>query len=346
MTIGLYKSNSKKVTLATHDIIVIVINSLRAKDPIFVKKFGFIIYDEAHEYHTTINKKVFWFMGSVKYVLGLSATPFDRPDGLDRYVTLHLGEPIYAKDITSIQFTKFMGNVNCIQYYGDDEFIKTVTLENGMISTILTINNIIYDPSRIELIITEIKRLHNADHGIFVFAEHRDFLTVLKNQLLLSFPTTIVIVENEPQYQDIDYDEISILKGGISRETLLQTKKRGKHIVLTTYGYSRRGISLTEMTALVLTTPRRNGLRQVIGRILRKGSDENIVREVVDIIDMRSILKNQFKDRKLVYEEKLFNLIYKNKHSTIDLSESGNTDHISDKAIDINSIISSIYDSD
>lgn len=340
MTIGKY---SKKVTLGTHDVIVIVINSLRNKSTNFVKGFGFVIFDEAHEYYTSINRKVLWLIGSIKYVLGLSATPLERPDGLDHYVTLHLGKPIKARDITDIKFTKFLGKVTCIQYYGNTEYTKTVTLENGMISSILTINNIISDPYRMEVIVNEIKRLHGDNHGVFVFAEHREFLTVIKKYLLQVLSDTVIIMENEldnEEIYNIETQNISILKGGISKETLLQTKKRGKHVVLTTYGYSRRGISLVEMTSMVLTTPRRNGLRQIIGRILRKGSDETIVREIVDIVDMRTVLHTQFNDRKTVYNEKEFTINYKRIHDTSDLPPPEPEEPI----INIQDIIDSIYD--
>jgi hypothetical protein len=43
---------------------------------------------------------------------------------------------------------------------------------------------------------------------------------------------------------------------------------------------------------------------QVLGRILRRGSDESIVRQVVDIVDVRTGLKGQAADRRKVYRAK------------------------------------------
>ena len=63
------------------------------------------------------------------------------------------------------------------------------------------------------------------------------------------------------------------------------------------------------MTALVLVTPRRNGMRQIIGRILRRGSDENIVRQIVDIVDVCTVLKGQFAERKKIYKERKYPLV-------------------------------------
>ncbi len=81
---------------------------------------------------------------------------------------------------------------------------------------------------------------------------------------------------------------------------------RASPIVLTTYGYSRRGISLGGMTAIVMATPRRNGMRQILGRITRRGSDQTIVRQVVDIKDMETPLRSQSSDRRRVYKEKRY----------------------------------------
>jgi hypothetical protein len=60
------------------------------------------------------------------------------------------------------------------------------------------------------------------------------------------------------------------------------------------------------MTALVKATPRRNGGIQIAGRVLRRGSDQTIVREIVDIVDMRTGLKSQWLDRAKDYKKKGF----------------------------------------
>jgi len=330
MSIGIYNNYKNPILLEDYDIVITVINTLVKKNNDFIKGYGLIIYDEVHEYHSSNYIKLLWLSGQIKYVLGLSATPLERPDGLDQYITYHLGQPIYAKDITDITSVKFSGKVKCIQYYGNYEYTKTMVVGNGVICTIGTINNIIQDPNRIQVVINEILRLHNDNHGILVFAEHRDFLDVLKNQLLLFFDTNTILVED-------DEDSISILRGGITKNVLTEAKLKGKHIILTTYGYSRRGISLIEMTAIVLTTPRRNNLRQIIGRILRRGSDESIVREIVDIVDTGSILKGQFNERKKVYEEKQYPISY------VKINGNTSVEHEVLPVVNINEVIDMIY---
>ena len=97
---------------------------------------------------------------------------------------------------------------------------------------------------------------------------------------------------------------ISVLRGGITKQTFNDARDAKAHIVLTTYGYSRRGISLPDMTALILVSPRRNGSRQIIGRILRRNSDEGIIRQIVDIVDVHTVLKSQSSERIKIYREK------------------------------------------
>jgi hypothetical protein len=257
----------------------------------------------------------------ISAVLGLSATPAERPDGLDKFVNLHLGEVIDSNNIPGfdIKNVSFKGEVRAIKYYGNPNFTENITTPSGTISAILTINHLIMDPSRTELIACEVKRLYNLHesidreklglgelngkirrHGIFIFAELREMLPILKKAILSKINDNVYIPEID-EHPDNQNDNISMLRGGVDRKAVV--KARTSQIVLTTYGFSRRGISLPDMTALVLTTPRKGSL-QVIGRILRRGSDESIVRQIVDIIDMRTGLKNQFNDRKKKYKLK------------------------------------------
>jgi len=333
-------SKKKAPTPLSHDVIVIIINTFRMKTSDFMEGFGIVIIDEVHECHSLCNSKIFWLC-QTNVVLGLSATPAERPDGLDKFVNLHLGEVIDSNNIPGfdIKNVSFKGEVRAIKYYGNPNFTENITTPSGTISAILTINHLIMDPSRTELIACEVKRLYNLHesvdkeklglgelngkirrHGIFIFAELREMLPILKKAILSKINDNVYIpeIDEHPDNQidcqfdnqidnqidnqnDNQNDNISMLRGGVDRKAVV--KARTSQIVLTTYGFSRRGISLPDMTALVLTTPRKGSL-QVIGRILRRGSDESIVRQIVDIIDMRTGLKNQFNDRKKKYKLK------------------------------------------
>jgi superfamily II DNA or RNA helicase len=346
------KITRKKKEIIQYDIDIIVVNTFREKDESFVKGYLVTVLDEAHEYHSECNLKALW-LSQTKYVLGLSATPIERPDGLDRYITLHLGDVVYPKDIPNFDITgvNFKGMVKIIEYEGSDPYCEAILTPMGTVSSIMTINNILNDPYRLALVVNEILLLNNIHltpegvehglirddlekpkkHGIFVFVETRDFLIKLRNALLNQVDGNELLVpqlegenieeieeenieeENIEEIEEENIEEIeeeniatpiSILRGGITKQAFTDAREAKAHIVLTTYGYSRRGISLPDMTALVLVSPRRNGSRQIIGRILRRNSDEGVVRQIIDIVDVHTVLKGQSNERIKIYKEK------------------------------------------
>jgi hypothetical protein len=347
LRVGVYRNPPKGSRRAppgplTHDVVVVIVNTFRAKEPDFLEGFGTVILDEAHEYHSTHNRRALW-LSQARAVLGLSATPEERPDGLDRYVPLHLGAVLLPAAIPGfdVRAVSFRGEVRALEYAGAADFCETVTTPAGTMSAILTIGGVIKDPARLRLVAAEVMRayrLHETAppaellrlglgprppaaataahpagevrrHGVFVFAEHRDFLPLLRAALLAqpgcdADDLLVPELEGAPAAAPV-----SILRGGVAKTAVGAARRAGAHIVLTTYGFSRRGISLPDMTCIIEATPRRNGLRQILGRVFRRGSDESIVRLIVDIVDVRTGLRGQFADRRKVYLEKGFPVV-------------------------------------
>ena len=338
MSVKIYRNPPKKSRKIppnpqSHDVILIIVNTFRNKTPDFMDGFGTVILDEAHEYHSTHNSRALW-LSQTNAVLGLSATPEERPDGTDRYVHLHLGPILYPKNIPGFDVlaVSFRGAARVIEYTGHPAHSETATTPAGTMSAILTIGNVIKDPARLRLIASEVSRLYllhdtaapdellalglgprPADvatekhpvggirrHGVFVFAEHRDYLPILRAALLEYMNPDEILAPELPA--------VSILRGGVAKTAVGDAKRAGSHVVLTTYGFSRRGISLPDMTAIVKATPRRNGTRQILGRILRRGSDESIVRQIVDVVDVCTGLRSQATDRRKIYAEREYEL--------------------------------------
>lgn len=315
----------------THDVILIIVNTFRGKTPDFMEGFGTVILDEAHEFHSVHNCRALW-LSQTRAVLGLSATPAERPDGLDRYVPLHLGAVILPAAIPGFdaRAVNFRGEVRVLEYAGHPDYCETTVTPAGTMSAILTIGAVVKDRARLRLVAAEVERLYRLHetagpaellrlglgprpaaaatrthpggevrrHGVFVFAEHREYLPALRAALLERLPPADVAAP--------ELDKVSILRGGVSRSAVGDARRARAHIVLTTYGFSRRGISLPDMTCIVEATPRRNGMRQILGRILRRGSDESILRQVVDIVDTRTGLRGQAADRRKVYVDKQY----------------------------------------
>lgn len=308
---------------STHDLVVIIVNTFREKAPEFVEGYGTVILDESHEYHSPCNGVALWLAQAAPAVLGLTATPLERPDGLDRYISLHLLQPVLSNTIPGFDASSvcFRGTVRAVMW---DSPCDTSIGAAGTVSAIATIGNILRVNERIQLVAAEALRLYWAHtagdaasrglgprpaavataghpageirrHGVFVFAELRESLIRIRDAIIAAGVDDILAPELAP---------VSVLRGGVSAGAVTDARAAGSHIVLTTYGFSRRGISLPDMTSIVLATPRRNGSRQILGRILRRGSDESIIREVVDIVDTCTGLKSQFSSRKKVYIEK------------------------------------------
>lgn len=347
MKVAVFNNASKKVCNSTsHDVIIIVINTFRDKTPEFLEGFGTIIIDEAHELQSKENSKALWLAQMVPAVLGLSATPADRKDGLDKFVTLMLAPVLKPTEIPNFDAAavQFKNTVRIVEYSGNDAYTETAMLSTGTMSAILTVGTVLMDPERLTLVAREVMRLHCLHetlppseleavglgprpaaavtkdypegeirrHGVFVFAETRDFLPILREALLKTGMDQANIIVPELETPNLDTQDarsagtVSVLRGGVARTAVGDAKKHKAHIVLTTYGFSRRGISLPDMTAIVLATPRRNGLTQILGRITRRGGDESILRMIVDIVDVRTGLKGQATDRKAVYKQKGF----------------------------------------
>ena len=70
---------------------------------------------------------------------------------------------------------------------------------------------------------------------------------------------------------------------------------------MTTYPYSSTGVSIDKMDSLILATPRKSKMTQILGRIFRLGGDQSVKRFIVDIVDNKITLKSQYSARKKVY---------------------------------------------
>ena len=152
----------------------------------------------------------------------------------------------------NINKERFYGRITKIDYAGHPDYCDIVLNDNGDTNNALTLRKVVSDPKRIQLIINELRALYNdeANHGIFVFAEHRDYLVLLRDRLFQEFGEESIL----EAYDSINTSDLNIqvLRGGASKDLVQHVRKEGARIVLTTYGYSRRGIDLPNMTAMIL----------------------------------------------------------------------------------------------
>lgn len=259
--------------------------SINARD--YFRQFDFVIFDEAHEYCSDSRSQVFTICQR-QYMLGLSATPDERLDKLDRIAHWNIGPVIVAKELAgfSSQECKFTAEVTRLKYYGPDEFTRHILNEaNDMASIPKIINQIAEDDERTAVVLEQIDYLLGFNHYVFVFADRRSYLEMLGCRL------------------DKRHNQhIYCLLGGASEEEMEKTELNAR-VILTTYQYMGTGKSIPKMDALVLATPRKSKSKQFIGRIFRLGGNPGVMRRIIDIVDMRTVLKNQWYERRKYYEE-------------------------------------------
>jgi superfamily II DNA or RNA helicase len=291
-------NNAKNQSTNDYDVMIIVINTARNKDSSFFENFALVMIDEVHEITTKTNKNVLWNIAGCRFACGLTATPELGHNGLLRFIEGHLGGVLHAKDIPGfdINCKVFKVKVEIAKYIGHNDFLQPVLNVGGTVSAICTIERIISDPTRLALTIDKISGLYDKGDNILVFAEHRKHLDSLHE-----------ILKTKYKEDEIDV-EVDVLKGGVKKEQI--DAANHMRIILTTYSYSRRGISYSHLNALVLATPRRSGHRQILGRILRFNSDEKIERKIIDIWDAGSVLKSQIFDRMKIYKERKYKIVY------------------------------------
>jgi len=265
--------------------VVSVIASARNIDTELLSQFGTVLLDEAHEYCSKENVNILRKAHVAKYIIGLSATPDNVVAGIEPIVKKILGDPVYLAEITNLEMSFFTCEVSVIKNEASYDFEDVGSFAD-------CIKVLEYNDERTELVIEQVMKLYEENHNIMVFCEHRDYVDILYEKL---YKRTNTIAPESASY----------LYGGSNKSDI---ENAGcKKVVILTYGYGRRGLSFVNMTALVMATPRKNNMAQIIGRITRKGSDENIIRKIIDIWDVNSMFVGQFNTRKKAYKIKKIN---------------------------------------
>lgn len=282
-TIGLFYGKKKQPEA---DIVVMMINTVVSQrvEQSVLDQFGFTIFDEIHRYCSPEFSKVFQRM-TTKYVLGLTATP-DRPQKEDIVFRSQIGPVVYAENIPGYKKddVKFEGNIRVIKYSGPGKYTKQ--LRNPTTKTNSTpalVTQVCQDPYRNQMIVEEIMKIYKDGHDVFVFSDRLEHLDVIQRML-----------------EGNGVKKSAVLTGGAAEE-YTQRVFTEAIIILTTYQASDTGVSIDRMTGVVFTTPRRNLMEQKLGRILRIGGDLKVVRQVVDIVDVKLSVKGQYPARKKVY---------------------------------------------
>lgn len=284
------------------DIIVAIVNSVATTKVMDFNRFGLCILDECHMYCTKSFKTIYNRINCY-YMIGLSATPDLRIDGYDKVSETNIGPVLDVELLEGYNKldNSFDSTVHSVFYNGPDEYTETIINEKtGMVDTISIISNLIVDPYRNTLLIQQIHKLLKLESNIFIFSDRRGHLEELFNLFIASYKKS----EGEISVSIPELSKSQILYGGSNKDAI-EAAKTESSVIFTTYKYSSTGVSINRLTGLILATPRRSNMIQIINRIFRQ-SDEHrhIHRYIIDLVDNKTVLKNQYYARKVAYKER------------------------------------------
>jgi hypothetical protein len=288
-------------------------------DPVdYFKQFGLVVFDESHKYCSKVFAKIFSRV-QAPYMLGLSATP-DKSD-FRKLSYWGIGNVMEADKLPGYETTvsNFTGQVTMVKYHGPPDSTKLIISEKtDLVNYAATLNMIAEDIPRQSIIAEYVVKLMLKGLNTFVFADRRVLLEEIKElsnelyaekmaeveELIRKVTTVDVIMDNIMSYWNNSHT--MAIMGGSASEDMEQAEKKA-NVIFTTYSYMDTGKSIPKMNASIFASPRKDP-KQVIGRILRLGSNEDIRRQIIDVVDWRTTLKSQWYCRKKFYKEKEFDI--------------------------------------
>ncbi len=293
-------------------VTVMVINSALKRPVEFFKGYSFVILDEVHTYCSDQRRQIFG-KACARAMLGMSATTEDRQDGFDiiAHKELAFDQIVRADDIPGFTYeeVEFDCRAKVIYYSGPES--HTRNLKHAATDTLFVhymYNQYIDDPYRTQLAVTELIQLYdwtglNAEgnvtrHHIYVFAEEVDIL----RKALEHMTAGLRARQREDIVAEFAVDfGLEMFTGGLKDNEIAIITGRGR-VLFSTYPFAGTGVSITKMTAMLFLTPRKAKMKQILARILRRGSDITIPRILVDIVDSKTALRCQAAQRKLTYD--------------------------------------------
>jgi len=188
----------------------------------------------------------------------------------------------------------YISIINYLNYYNNrfflDIFNKILKVNDNEIIIIFDNNNNLWFG-----LIDIVKEYYDEGHCTFIFGEKRSVLKEFGEKIKAELGLDSLMPEDENQIKDI--------MGGATDDDV-RTAVNSSRIILTTYQYGSKGLSIGKMTRGIQLTSRRHGMKQVCGRLTRADGDVNIPRIWVDIRDCNTSLASQKKERNQDYREK------------------------------------------
>jgi hypothetical protein len=310
--IGAYGKTLKRdpsTDVSKQGITVIVINSALERDEAFFRGYSLVIYDEVHSYCSDTRREIFRKC-STNVCFGMSATTEDRSDGFDpiAHKELAFDGIIRAENVPGFTYedVKFDCRAKLINYAGPPEHTHNLTHETtGNIFVSYMYKQYLRDPYRLKLVVDELIALYDwtgdagQKHNVYLFAEEIDLLKIAMEALRAELANRA----RDDIIDDIAVPELGLemFTGGLKDDQVSRIASDGR-VLCSTYGYAGTGVSIPKMSCILFLTPRKAQMKQIMARVLRRGSDQTIPRHVIDIIDTKTCLRYQVGARMLAYD--------------------------------------------
>ena len=260
----------------------------------FAAEIGTICYDEIHAYCTPKYWHLFEF--GVDNMIGFSATPENSPHIMRAIMAVGPIidiEALPGYDNTICRFTlavTFM-EYKARKYIAGEE-------RNGRLDYHALMGHIRADSYRAEMIVGLCRSLIRTGAVIFVFSSVREYAIKLRRM----FEKHSI---DDPNVCAADYvpGESVLLIGDTAeakQDVIMEAARTAAVVIFTTYGYADTGLNISRANTCILAEPRNANMIQRTGRIMRADGVGEF-RNVYDIIDVRTPLKNQYKKRLPAY---------------------------------------------
>ncbi len=332
-------SARKRAVIDAANVNVITIDSALRMSAEQYARFGLVVMDEVHMYCSDQRMKIFQRCSWA--VLGLTATSEGLTKGRDPILKHYLAADniIRAENIPGFAYTidaAYTCRAHIIKYAGPPEYTKFLTHDStGMLFTHYMHEQFLADETRLRLAICKLVEAFDwrgpagQRHRIYVFAEEIKLLREAKGAfervltmcgradivraIGIDDPDTLDPVNPTAAGNGDAYAATALAPSGIAGMFTGGTKigeVTDIWVLFATYGFAGQGVSIVDMTAIFLLTPRRSNFIQIFARILRRGSDKDIPRVIYDLVDIRTALSGQLRARLPAYEYYGFELIH------------------------------------
>jgi superfamily II DNA or RNA helicase len=254
------------------DIVIGMLQSLCMRTYPKITDIALTIIDEAHNICATVFSTVLFKYSSL-YMIGLSATPERKSDGLGCIL-----EWTFGKFITVLADSSQKVNVDIIET--GINIVEKKLRFSGNINIQDAINQLVNNDNRNKQIIASI--LKNIKRNILIVTDrvaHVKHLHKLLNDISI---------------------QSSIFIGGMKQEER-NTATETNNILIATFQMVKEGFDLPRLDVLIFATPKKD-IIQVVGRITRKIHNDPPL--IIDIFDKTSVFERWGYERFRYYKTK------------------------------------------